>query len=50
MYVGTAKQFPGMVLEGTLILSEQQLLAPEPSRPTSQFNRDRLPKLPKRLR
>jgi hypothetical protein len=49
-YVGTAEQFPGVVLEGTLILSEQQPLALEPGRPIPQFNPDRLPKLPKRLR
>jgi hypothetical protein len=49
-YVGTAEEFPGVVLEGTLILSEQQPLAPERSRPAPQFNPDKLPKLPKRPR
>jgi hypothetical protein len=49
-YVGTTEQFPGVVLEGTLIRSEQQPHAPEPSRPVPQFNPDTLPKLPKRPR
>jgi len=46
-YTGTAEEFPGVLLEGTLILSEQQLSAPEPSGPTPSFNPDRLPKLRK---
>ena len=46
-YVGTAEEFPGVVLEGTLILSEQQPLAPEPSRPSTQFNPDKHQKFPK---
>jgi hypothetical protein len=49
-YVGTAEQVPGVLLEGTLILSEQQPHAPDPSGPTPKFNPDRLPKLPKRSR
>jgi hypothetical protein len=46
-YVGTTEQFPGIVLEGTLIRSEQQPLAAEPNRPIPQFNPDTLAKLPK---
>jgi hypothetical protein len=47
-YVGTADKFPGVPLEGTLILCEQQPCAPEPNEPTPKFNPDKLPKLPKR--
>jgi hypothetical protein len=49
-YVGTADQVPGVLLEGTLILSEQQPPAPEANEPIPRFNPDRLPKLPKRSR
>ena len=49
-YVGTAEQIPGVILEGTLILSEQEPPAPKPSAPVPTFNPDRLPKLPKRSR
>ncbi|WLB35597.1 hypothetical protein [Bradyrhizobium diazoefficiens] len=49
-YVGTADQVPGVVLEGTLIYSEQQAASPGPSALTRPFNLDRLPKLPKRSR
>ncbi|MEH2609598.1 hypothetical protein [Bradyrhizobium sp. AZCC 1693] len=49
-YVGTAEQFPGVLLEGTLILSEEQPVAPEPSAPPPKFDPDKLPKLPKRGR
>jgi hypothetical protein len=51
-HVGTAEQFPGVPLEGTLILSEQQPPPPEPTptAPSPTFNPDRLPKLPKRSR
>jgi hypothetical protein len=49
-YVGTADQAPGLLLEGTLILSEQTPLAQEPARPTPEFNPHSLPKLPKRAR
>ncbi len=48
-YVGTAGQVPGVVLEGTLILSEEPP-APTPSAPPPTFNPNRLPKLPKRSR
>ena len=45
-YVGTADQFPGMLLEGTLIYSEQShALAANEAPP--KFNPDKLPKLPK---
>ncbi|WFU20439.1 hypothetical protein [Bradyrhizobium sp. CB3481] len=49
-YVGTAEQVPGVLLEGTLILSEQSVTAPEPTAPPPTFNPHRLPKLPKRSR
>jgi hypothetical protein len=49
-FIGTTEQFPGVLLEGTLIRSEQQPLAPEPSGPIPQFNPERLPKLSKRQR
>ncbi|MCK1712499.1 MULTISPECIES: hypothetical protein [unclassified Bradyrhizobium] len=47
--VGTAEQFPGVLLEGTLILSEEQSPAPAASEPP-KFNPAKLPKLPKRSR
>ena len=49
-YVGGAKQFPGMLHEGTLIFHEQQLRTPSANEPMRTFNRDKLPKLPKRSR
>ena len=49
-YVGTAEQAPGLLLEGTLILSEGPPPAPEPMRPAPEFNPNRFPKLPKRAR
>ena len=48
-YVGTAEQFPGVLLEGTLILSEQSH-ASEAEEPMPKFNPNRLPKLPARGR
>ena len=48
-YVGTAEQFPGVLLEGTLIFSEQPH-APEANAPMPKFNPDKLPKLPTRGR
>ena len=48
-YIGTAEQFPGMRLEGTLIFSEPAR-APEASAPTPKFNPDKLPKLQTRGR
>lgn len=49
-YVGTAKQFPGVLLEGTLILNEELLPQPEANKRASNFDPRRLPKLPRRLR
>jgi hypothetical protein len=49
-YVGTAEQVPGVLLEGTLILSEQQPRAPEANEPISKFDPAKFPKLPKRSR
>jgi hypothetical protein len=48
-YVGRAEQAPGMLLEGTLILSEEEE-PPAASAPTPTFNPSKLPKLPNRLR
>ena len=49
-YTGTAKQFPGMLREGTLIFSEQSSRAPKANAPLPKFNPGKLPKLPKRGR
>jgi hypothetical protein len=49
-FMATAEQVPGVLLEGTLILSEEQPAAPTPSAPPPTFNPDRLPKLPTRSR
>ena len=49
-YVGTAKQFPGVLLEGTLILSEEQPTKPEANDHGFRFDPSRLPKLPRRGR
>jgi hypothetical protein len=49
-YVGTAEQVPGVLLEGTLILSEQQPQALETNKPMPKFDLAKLPKLPKRSR
>jgi len=48
-YTATAGQVPGLVLEGTLIYSEQQSPALVTSEPPA-FNPAKLPKLPKRSR
>jgi hypothetical protein len=48
-YTGTAEQFPGVILEGTLIFNEQAR-APEANEPIPKFNPNKLPKLPKRGR
>ena len=48
-YVGTAEQFPGVLLEGTLIYSEKPR-APEAEAAMPKFNPDKLPKLPMRGR
>jgi hypothetical protein len=49
-YVGTAEQFPGVLLEGTLIFSEQVPSRHVANGPAPQFDPARLPKLPKRFR
>ena len=48
-YVAKAEQVPGMLLEGTLILSEQEE-PPAVSPPMSTFDPNKLPKLPSRPR
>jgi hypothetical protein len=48
-YIGTAEQFPGVLLEGTLIFSEQPL-ATQANDPLPKFSPGKLPKLPKRGR
>jgi hypothetical protein len=48
-YIGTAEQFPGVLLEGTLIFSEPQR-AQATDEPAPKFNPDKLPKLPTRGR
>ena len=48
-YIGTAEQFPGVLLEGRLIFSEQPR-APEAPGSMPKFNPDKLPKLPARRR
>ena len=49
-YTATAVQAPGMILQGTLILTEQQPSAPERAEQKPAFNPGKLPKLPKRSR
>nr|WP_247525648.1 hypothetical protein [Bradyrhizobium sp. 199] len=49
-YTATAQQVPGMVLQGTLVLTEQQPPAHERAEPRPAFNPGKLPKLPKRSR
>lgn len=49
-YTATAGQAPGVVLEGTLILTEKPVAAPERTAQVPAFNPDKLPKLPKRSR
>ncbi|MBR0935301.1 hypothetical protein [Bradyrhizobium jicamae] len=49
-YTGTADQVPGVVLQGTLILSQQQPGTPEAGGPIPPLDPGRLPKLPKRSR
>ncbi|MEZ2148118.1 hypothetical protein AAE026_38490 [Bradyrhizobium sp. DN5] len=49
-YTATAVQVPGMILQGTLILTEKQQPAPERTEQMPAFNPDKLPKLPKRSR
>jgi hypothetical protein len=50
-YTATAQQVPGMILQGTLILTEQQPPDREqPAEPRPAFDPGKLPKLPKRSR
>ena len=49
-YTGTAEQFPGVLLEGTLILSEEPSPAPETNASAPKFDPTKLQKLPKRSR
>jgi hypothetical protein len=49
-YTATAEQAPGLVLQGTLILRDQQTSAAEPIERIPPFSPDRLPKLSKRPR
>ena len=49
-YTATAQQVPGMVLQGTLILTEQQPPAHDQAEQRTAFNPGKLPKLPKRSR
>ena len=43
-------EVPGMVLEGTLIQSEEEHSLPKPNRVVPPFNPERVPTLPKRSR
>lgn len=49
-YTATAGQARGVVLQGTLILTEQPAAAPERTGQVPAFNPGKLPKLPKRSR
>ncbi|WP_369724941.1 MULTISPECIES: hypothetical protein [unclassified Bradyrhizobium] len=49
-YTATAEQFPGVLLEGTLIYNEEQPPAPAAQQPAPKFDPSKLPKLPKRSR
>ncbi len=49
-YTATTVQVPGMVLHGTLILTEQQVPVLRPPGPVKAFDPSRLPKLPTRAR
>ncbi|MGT2435086.1 hypothetical protein ACU4GH_03550 [Bradyrhizobium betae] len=49
-YTATAAQAPGIVLQGTLIPTEQPSPAPERTAQVPAFNPGKLPKLPKRSR
>lgn len=49
-YIGTANEFPGVLLEGMLIFSEKQARAPDANEPIPKFNPAKLPKWPKRGR
>lgn len=47
-YVGTAEQFPGVLIEGLLIYNQNA--APRENRPIPRFDPQRLPNLPKDFR
>ena len=49
-FVATAERVPGVLLEGTLIFSEEQPATPEANQPLPQFDPAKLAKLPKRSR
>jgi hypothetical protein len=49
-YTATAQQVPGMILQGTLILTEQKQPAHDEAAQRPAFNPGKLPKLPKRSR
>ncbi|QDF39438.2 hypothetical protein [Bradyrhizobium symbiodeficiens] len=49
-YTATTRQVPGMILKGTLILTEQQPPASGRTEQFPAFNPGKLPKLPKRSR
>jgi hypothetical protein len=49
-YTAMAGQARGVVLEGTLILTEQAVATPEPTGELPAFDPSKLPKLPKRAR
>jgi hypothetical protein len=49
-YTATAGQAPGVVLQGTLIRTEQPTPAPEQIAKVPPFDPGKLPKLPKRSR
>ncbi len=49
-YIGAAKQFPGVALEGTLIFREQQQRAPGVNESAPKFSPGKLPRLRQRSR
>lgn len=49
-YTATAHQVPGVILHGTLILTEQQAPAGERTERVAALDLGRLPRLPRRLR
>jgi hypothetical protein len=49
-YIGCAREFPGVLLEGTLIFREQEQHTQSTNEPIPKFNLGGLPKLPQRGR
>ena len=49
-YTAKADEVPGMVLEGTLIRSEEEHALPKPRRDVPKFDPERVPTLPTRSR